>query len=127
MHAHQKTNESNLQEILINFRSDKQEQMEHWFRLLTRILDSRKTKTKENRREKQNFRLERPNREIIVLCNTYAGLRDSRSIYNTKLKSLLDRANFQVNYAGSTRDESFSSFYVDVFDLFFRNSQSLSR
>lgn len=46
MHSHQKTNDSILQEILINFRSDKHEQIEHWFRLLTRILDSRKTKNK---------------------------------------------------------------------------------
>lgn len=44
IHSYQKSNDSLLQEVLINFRSDQSEQIEHWFQLLSRILDSRKRK-----------------------------------------------------------------------------------
>lgn len=48
--------------------------------------------------------LERSVREILVLCNPYAGSRDSRFIYNSKLRSMLERAKYQVIYAGERKN-----------------------
>ncbi len=44
--------------------------------------------------------LDRPTRHIFVICNPYSGARHSRHTYNSKIKTLLERAQYKITYAG---------------------------
>jgi len=45
--------------------------------------------------------LDKPPKNIFVICNPYSGERTSRNIYNVKLRPMLDRARYNITYSGS--------------------------
>lgn len=49
----------------------------------------------------QDVLLDRPPRDVLVLCNPYAGTRDSRHIYNTQIKPIFERARYNIHHAGN--------------------------
>ena len=53
----------------------------------------------------QFYFLDKPSRNILVICNPYAGPRHSRNTYNTKVKSMLERAHYKITYLCKSRKQ----------------------
>jgi hypothetical protein len=43
----------------------------------------------------------RPSRHILVIGHPYAGAGQTRYIYHTTVKAMLERAGYKINYQGS--------------------------
>lgn len=104
-----------LQEILIIFRSNSTESIEEWFNILSKqIFES----NEENPIALTSFQFDvdrkilicfveaRPQRNIQVICNPYAGPRRTRNIYRMKIEPMLERARYKINYSGLTKENS---------------------
>ncbi|CAF3715851.1 unnamed protein product [Rotaria sp. Silwood1] len=81
LHSFQTMPDGILQEMLIIFQSSQPTQIEHWYQLLSKIISER-----------------RPSRHILVMLNPYAGPRRTRHTYSTKIKTMLDRAQYKITY-----------------------------
>ncbi|CAF4592386.1 unnamed protein product [Rotaria sp. Silwood1] len=81
LHTYDTMHDNILQEVLIIFQSNLPSQMEQWYRLLSKMISEY-----------------RPSRNVLVLCNPYAGSNHSRYVYNTKIKPMFERAYYNVTY-----------------------------
>lgn len=115
LHSYQKMLNNVLQEILIIFRSNSTESIEEWFNILSKqIFES----NEENPIALTSFQFDvdrkilicfveaRPQRNIQVICNPYAGPRRTRNIYRMKIEPMLERARYKINYSGLTKENS---------------------
>jgi hypothetical protein len=99
LHTYEKMDDNILREILIIFQSNLSNQIDQWFDLLSKIISECK-KIFFSLLFIEQILSDKPARNIIVLCNPYAGLRQNRHIFNTKIKPLLDKAQYITTYLG---------------------------
>lgn len=52
-----------------------------------------------------NLCIDKPSRNILVICNPYAGSRLNRHVYNIKIKPMLERAHYNITYLGKFKKE----------------------
>ncbi|CAF1000555.1 unnamed protein product [Adineta steineri] len=100
LHSYQTLPDNILQEILIVFQSDDASLIERWFQFLARNIAE----------------LTSP-RHIFVLCNPYSGPRQTRHVYNTKIKPMLEKAQYKITYIEigdqCSADDAFEGFEGD--------------
>ncbi|CAF2328547.1 unnamed protein product [Rotaria sp. Silwood2] len=105
LHTYDIIHDNILQDMLIIFQSNLPNQMEQWYRLLSKMISEYK-----------------PSRNVLVLCNPYAGSRSSRYIYNTKIKPMFDRAHYNITYLEiddlCSTDDTLSNFEGDFNSLY---------
>jgi hypothetical protein len=100
LHSYQTMPENILQEILIIFQSNDSNQIERWYHLLSKIIYECNENFKYNEKFFIFFFSDKQTRHIFVICNPYAGGKHSRHTYNTKIKPMLERAQYKVTYTG---------------------------
>ncbi|CAF3286010.1 unnamed protein product [Rotaria socialis] len=104
LHSFDKMNENILQEILVIFQSNTPNQIEQWYRLLSKLISEH-----------------RPPRNFLVICNPYAGSRQSRYVYSTKIKPMLENAHHSFTYSEIddfySADEALNDFQGDFDSL----------
>ncbi|CAF0791783.1 unnamed protein product [Adineta steineri] len=81
LYSYERIDDNILQEIQIIFQSTIPNQIQQWYELLSKIISEYK-----------------PSKNILVICNPYAGSKYSRQVYNTKIKPMLDRAQYNISY-----------------------------
>ncbi|UJR33635.1 hypothetical protein I4U23_021069 [Adineta vaga] len=81
LYSYEKLDDNSLQEIRILFQSNRPNQIQQWYQLISKIISKYK-----------------PKQNILIICNPYAGPKYSRHVYNTKIKPILDRAQHNIVY-----------------------------
>ena len=114
LHTYDRADDNMLKESLILFQSDSSLQIEGWYQLLSKIIAKCMCTGRTSGETSLSRRLlsDRPPRTVLVVCNAYAGSRDSRLLYNTKLKPLFEQARYNVIYSGLSIRTSTTSLHA---------------
>jgi len=51
-----------------------------------------------------NLYIDKSSRNVLVICNPYAGSRHNRHVYNIKIKPMLERAQYNITYLGKLKE-----------------------
>ena len=106
LHTYDKTPDNILQEILIIFQSISSDQIERWYQLLSKLIcECTNISPKHTFMVKSRLCLDKPTRNVLVICNPHAGLKSSRQVYNAQIQPLLERARYNITYFGKKYKE----------------------
>ncbi|CAF1373243.1 unnamed protein product, partial [Didymodactylos carnosus] len=81
LHTYEEAKKNILQDIIVVFQTNLPVQIEKWFQILERYVHT--------------FY---PPRNILVFCNPYSGPKNGRNVYDTKIKPILDAAQYNITY-----------------------------
>lgn len=103
LHSYDRIGDNILQEVRVIFQSNLSNQIEQWYQLLSKMISECMIifLTEFYLFFLNNFFSDKPPRNILVICNPYAGSRHSRHTYNTKIKPIFERAQYNVTYLGT--------------------------